>query len=112
MEALNRELDERQALNSRLRDPDRVERDIDGTVLLHDGGGVAFDRLLVQPVNAVCLGCPAAPGDIPRHRVQRRWIAAGQEHPRSFAREGPGQSATPERSPRRSRRRARSAAHP
>jgi hypothetical protein len=54
-EALDRQLGEGNALNALLRDPDRVEGDVDRARLLGDCGRVVLDRLLVDRVHASSL---------------------------------------------------------
>jgi hypothetical protein len=73
-----------------------VHADVDAAGLGGDGVGVDVDRPLVGGVDLGRLGRPAGATDVGGDLLQAGPGAAGQEHPRPLAGEGPGHR-TPDR---------------
>ena len=78
-ELLDVQLDQRDADDLRVRDADRVERDVDAARLLDHRLQVLVDRLLVERVDRRRLGRAARRDDVPRDRLDRRPQAPGEK---------------------------------
>ena len=92
-ELLDVQLDQRHAQDRRVRDPDRVERDVDPARLVDHGLQVPVHGLLVERVDLRRLGGSAGGDDVLGDRLDRRQPAPGEEHLGPLAREGAGDGA-------------------
>jgi hypothetical protein len=87
-EQLGVQLGERPAEDRRVRDADRVERDVHAPGPLDDGPQVRRHRRLLERVDLRRLRGPAGGGDLPGDLVHRRLPPPGEEDPRTLGREG------------------------
>ena len=83
-----RELRERHTLD--VKDPDRIQGDIDAARHLRHRSGVVLDGTFVERIDLRRLSEAAQRRDIERDRLELCWRAPGEEHLRAFTREGTG----------------------
>jgi hypothetical protein len=76
-----------------VHDAHGVEGDVDAAGRRRDRIGVLFYRLLIENVDLRGLDHPARGGDITRHGVEVRLRPPGDEDPRAFPGEYPGDGA-------------------
>src|SRR5262249_27100086 len=89
-ELLDLQVNQRHTDNLRIRDADRVERDIDATRLTRYGLQMFVDCPFVEGVDLGCLGGSTARNNFLGNRVDRGSVVPGEENLGPFASKGAG----------------------
>jgi hypothetical protein len=87
-ELLDIQLDQRYAHDPRVRDPDRVERDVDTACRVDHGLQVLVHSLLVERVDLRRLGGSAGGSDVLGDRFDGGQVAPGEKHLGTLRRKG------------------------
>ena len=87
-ELLDIQLDQRYAHDPRVRDPDRVERDVDTACRVDHGLQMLVHRLLIERVDLRRLGGSAGGSDVLGDHFDGGQVAPGEKHLGTLRRKG------------------------